>query len=38
MIFIKLIRIIEKHKELEPVFWKKRKDKFTGQKVVINYR
>lgn len=25
MIFIKLIRIVEKHKELEPIYWKKKK-------------
>lgn len=25
MIFIKLIRIVENHKDLEPIYWKKKK-------------
>jgi len=37
MSLIKLIRIVEKHKELVPLCWKKSKDKIIGQKVMINY-
>lgn len=37
MIFIKLTRIVEKCNKLEPICWKKIKDKIIGQKVMINH-